>query len=260
MKGSFSPQRKKLVFKCGLLAFIFLWIFYFPDDLHASNPVQIASSNSPNALAYPGSRKIVRTSEDKLVVVYQDSTQSGPAIKMIYSEDGVDWIGPFFIEYGTEPALAIGADDQIYSCWVSDDGAKVGVCRLYPDTTATQIIGSILWLAWTDIQGMQHPVIEVTKNSVNLLFQVIDEVYPEIFYLRFSLDLQQNYSLLTNFTQGSGYVKYPVIAGDIEFEEDYAYFFWTFLDSANQQYKYPLWFAPGAGLSGQYNRQSIIWQ
>ncbi|NOZ61035.1 MAG: T9SS type A sorting domain-containing protein [Calditrichaeota bacterium] len=205
--------------------------------LLADEAVQIGGTNCPNALADNNTRKIVRTSFDRRVVVFQDSSNHRPAIKLTFSDDGINWTEPSLLDFGSEPSLAIGQDDQIYSCWIGEDGDRVAICLLTPDTSTSSLVALKLWVCPAFNEPLQHPAIEVTKNSVNLVYQAPLDSLTHIYYQRYSRDLQQTLSTFIRLSDENEQSEFPVIAGDLYFEQDLIYIFWTDAASGQQDSK-----------------------
>ncbi len=220
-------MKKQISFSRLILVIPIIGLFLLPSFLSASDPIQIGETNCPYALAYSNARKIVRTSFGRLVVVFQDSVEHKPVVKWTYSDDGVSWSEPELLGRGSQPALTIGKDDMIYNCMIYEDGLKIAINSLAPDTTAwnTKYLRLVVWPA--DRYDLKHPGIEVTEHSVNLVYQATQNGSPHIYYQRYSRDLSQCLSSFINFSSADKSAEFPVIVGDLEFEKDRIYVFWS---------------------------------
>ena len=75
----------------------------------------IATSNSTHATANHNQRKIVRDSDDNIYVVFVDWVNQQYIVKGVsYNRSLQQWGEPYFIADGTNPTLAISADDHIH--------------------------------------------------------------------------------------------------------------------------------------------------
>lgn len=75
----------------------------------------IATSNHTQATANHNQRKIVRDSDENIFVVFVDWVDQKNVVKGVsYDRSAQQWGDPFFIAYGTNPTLAITADDHIH--------------------------------------------------------------------------------------------------------------------------------------------------
>lgn len=75
----------------------------------------IATSNLTQATANHNQRKIVRDSDENIYVVFVDWVDQQNVVKGVsYDRSAQLWSDPFFIAYGTNPTLAITADDHIH--------------------------------------------------------------------------------------------------------------------------------------------------
>lgn len=75
----------------------------------------IATSNHTQATANHNQRKIVRDSDENIYVVFFDWVDQQNVVKGVsYDRSAQQWGDPFFIAHGTNPTLAITADDHIH--------------------------------------------------------------------------------------------------------------------------------------------------
>ena len=75
----------------------------------------IATSNHTQATANHNQRKIVRDSDENIYVVFVDWVDQQNVVKGVsYDRSAQQWGDPFFIAQGTNPTLAITADDHIH--------------------------------------------------------------------------------------------------------------------------------------------------
>ncbi|HZK08507.1 MAG TPA: FlgD immunoglobulin-like domain containing protein [Bacteroidales bacterium] len=83
--------------------------------IHGFAQTLIATSNHNFATAHHNQRKIVRDSDENIYVVFADWIDQHSVIKGVhYNRSLQQWGEPFFITDGTNPTLAISADDHIH--------------------------------------------------------------------------------------------------------------------------------------------------
>ena len=85
----------------------------FALDLYSEEPIKITNTNHPEATAFNNSRKIARTTDDSLIVIYQDLINDVPAIMLTASKSGINWSRPVFIDEGLFPSLTIDEKNNI---------------------------------------------------------------------------------------------------------------------------------------------------
>jgi hypothetical protein len=156
-------------------------VFCFYSFLYAGDIIHIASSNHPLATAYNNSRKLVRTLDDRLVVVYQDSIQAQSVIMWLYS-DGLNWSEPRQLAPGSFPALTIAENNQIYAAWQLEEQNGIGLAVLNPGETVWHDGTDILYGQNTEGEFLRPPVPISEKGSIR-------KSNPSIGYKMFRWDI-----------------------------------------------------------------------
>ncbi len=83
--------------------------------IHGFAQTLIATSSHNFATAHHNQRKIVRDSDENIYVVFADWIDQKSVVKGVrYNRSLQQWGEPFFITDGTNPTLAISADDHIH--------------------------------------------------------------------------------------------------------------------------------------------------
>lgn len=173
--------------------------------LSSQEAIQIGTSSIKHATKGNHARKIVRTSDDRLAVIYTEGTSSAKPIKYTVSHDHIHWTPASQIGTGTNPAVTIGPNNQIYALWSTPEG-NIKIVRF---TNNLQTIDNSITVPVN--KNNYNPVAEATANYLHLIWIENDEVH----YCRLSLDLCQ--ILIPPTSVANGYR--ATIAGDLEYED-----------------------------------------
>ena len=191
--------------------------------------IQIAETKNFNATAYNNSRKIVRTSGDRRIVVFQDSLNQKPAIMWSYSGDGIQWSSPALLAYGSSPSLTIAENDWTYAVWCLENQKGIGITYLKNDSTSWEDTNLPREVTPQGALQCKYPTIETTSNSVHIVWQNKNEsdFTNNILYQQFNKELSDSLTPIISLSVDSCDSKRPVIAGDLEFNIDLLHIFWT---------------------------------
>jgi|GEM_PF-6909106 len=205
---------------------VFLMALFFCLIAHAE-PVMIGSSSSPEATAYNNARRIARTSDDELVVVFQDIAD-GPQIMLCRRPSKGTWQEPLHIGDGMHPAITV-AEDTVFIVWTLPDSS--GIALANGDLSTIREI-------------RPHPEALCLFPSVEYSGDLVDVVWQQkslatgkthIGHQAFSAELQPDEStphpvLLCPEVQGC---YYPILVGNLFYEESepsFHHVFWSQLD------------------------------
>ncbi|MCI0512382.1 T9SS type A sorting domain-containing protein [candidate division KSB1 bacterium] len=211
-----------------LTLIVLMLTFFYPPRTIANQITKIATTNHPAATARNNGRRIVRTADDRRLVVYQDLVAPRPAIYWVYSDDGVNWSAPTMLAYGSDPALTIAENDWIYVVWILENGNGIGI-NFLKDHALTWESGNLpVELTPAAVVSCEFPVIEVTSHHVHLLCQVKTASSPgdQIWYYRYDRGLLQNL-LAVRLSAELCQAEMPTMAGDLEFNTDLVHVVWT---------------------------------
>ena len=80
-------------YHCVLRSNLFFWFFIliFSNVTFSDDPMKIGESLDNEATGFNNSRKIVRTSSDRRIVVFQNRVDNRQVIQWCYSDDGINW-------------------------------------------------------------------------------------------------------------------------------------------------------------------------
>ena len=212
---------KKIIFS--------IFVLLSPAFVLGDEIIKIAETHNPEATALNNGRRIVRTSYDRRLVVYQDSLDNRPVIMWSYSDDGVVWSSPSTLAYGCYPSLTIAENDWIYVCWTMEHEKGIGV-NVMKDNTLLWESGNLpLEISPNGALYCKFPVIEITTNSVHIVFQskVENNNTENILYQRYDRSLSDTTSTIVILSPDSCNSRLPTIAGDLEFNVDLVHIFWT---------------------------------
>jgi hypothetical protein len=189
--------------------------------------IPIGISNSPRATAFNNARKIVRTSDDIRLVVYQDSLDTKSAVMWTWSADGFIWSRPEVLGVGEFPALAIDADDRIYAAWSNPDSLQIYFAsfqRVSPSSRKFKLTGT-----YNENVGMRgrHVSLDASASGLHLVV----EYGAWISYAHYSKDTFTPYYFYNNDngqtrTPGTR-SRFPSITGDLEFAPGTLHILWT---------------------------------
>lgn len=219
---------------CLTFSFISLMIFSNDVALAERTALQIGTSKNPQATAFNNARKIVRTSDDILLVAYQDSVDLKSVVMWTWSADGYSWSQPEILGYGEFPALAIDEEDRIYAVWSSFDAQQPNFASFEkesPDSRKIKLIGTFTW----GVGG--HPSLEASASGLHVVFEFIVSGFADnIEYVHFNKNtFEYDYSARYTYENADPKCRprFPTIAGDLEFEPGLFYVLWT--DSLGSQ-------------------------
>ena len=220
-----STFHHKFMLRTAILLFA-VGILLNPITAFAGESKIIGYSNHYNATASSNGRKMVRTANDRRVVVYQDSVADKPVIRWTCSNDGFNWSPPAVMASGSFPALAVSDENWIYLVWCLDDQQGLGV--------AYSTDGATTWTPSIEIRPeamakSRFPAIEATTQAVHLVWQQEDlaNAVEKISYQRFSKDLSQTLTPILTLSAKNFHSRFPVIAGDLEFKTEFMHLAWN---------------------------------
>jgi hypothetical protein len=186
--------------------------------------VPIGISNSSQATAFNNARKIVRTSDDIRLVVYQDSVDQESVVMWTWSADGFTWSQPEVLGAGEFPALTIGSDDRIYAAWTDADSMKIHLAsfqRESPDSKNLELLNTS-----QDNSGLtgNHASLEISAGGIWL----VAECEGYIHFAHYDMDTFTPYwtSDVRLYTP-NGRCCFPSITGDLEFVPGVLHVLWT---------------------------------
>lgn len=186
----------------------------------------IGYSNHYDATAPSNGRKMVRTANDRRVVVYQDSVEDKPVIRWTCSNDGFNWSPPAVIASGSFPALAVSDENWIYLVWCLDGQQGLGV--------SYSTDGATTWTPSIEIRPeamakSRFPAIEATTQAVHIVWQQKDltDAVEKISYQRFSKDLSQTLTPILTLSAEGINSRFPVVASDLEFKAEFMHLAWN---------------------------------
>jgi hypothetical protein len=200
----------------------------------AGESITIGYSTHSEATALSNGRRMVRTSDDRRIVVYQDSAAGKPFIRWTYSNDGRAWSAPAIIVQGSFPALAVSNENWIYLVWQLEDHRGIGL--------AYSTDGAVTWEPALPIRpegnvSCQVPVVEATAKAVHVVWQQKKPsgLTEKICHQRFTKDLSQALTPVVSLGAENFAARFPVIAGDLEFKSDFMHLVWSEYPTAGGQ-------------------------
>ena len=215
---------------CLPLVFIIL-IVMFPGSAFSetNNPITIGYSNRHDATNANNGRRVVRSVEGDLFVVYMDSLNGSSVIWGTMSTNGgEDWSKPALIDTGDYCSCAIAQDssiDKTYLCYTASGGQEIRVKYPFSDIGPELPFQEIRRGGATTCQ---YPAIEATSRWVHVVWQETN-LYTQtsnIYYQRFSLDLHLK-SHIAVLSSDSCNSRLPVIAADLEYQPGLVHIMWT---------------------------------
>ena len=211
-----------------IVFFYCLFMLIFSNQAFGDEPIKIGETSDNKATAYNNSRKIVRTSTDRRIVVYHNTVGNRPVIQWVYSDNGVSWSLPAIIGYGTFPSLTIAENDWVYAVWSSENGD--GICLTFLKNNSTTWEEAPLPITFVPEGSIscKYPCIETTLNFVHVVWQCKREsdYTDKIFYQLYDRALSSVSQFIILSADGSN-SKMPVIANDLEFDLDWLHVLWT---------------------------------
>jgi hypothetical protein len=211
----------------GTMLFMLCFLFFVANyaDALTSDGIIIGYAKHPEATAYNNGRRIVRTSADRRIVVYQDSSENRPVVMCVYSDDGIHWSKPAIVAHGSFPSVAVADNDYVYL--VSSLEGNTGIGILYSKN------GALTWENGTEIRpagalACRYPVVEATRNAVHTVWQQqsISTQNERICYQQFNKDLSATLTPIHVLSADTCHARFPLIQGDLEFEADLLHVVW----------------------------------
>lgn len=209
--------------------FFYLFLYFliaFPA--WAGESMIIGYTNNSDATAYSNGRKMVRTSDDCRVVVYQDSLAGRPVVVCVQSRNGATWSSPSVVAQGSHPALAVNEENWIYLVWRLEDGQGLGL-RYSKDGAVTWEPSLPVQIRPEDASACQFPAIEATAKAVHVVWQQknLSATTEKICYRRFDKNLSGTLTPVLTLSADQHEASFPIIAGDLEFQQDFVHLFWS---------------------------------
>ncbi len=206
---------------------VLLIIVVFFCSTLAAEPVMIGSSSCQDATAYNNSRRIARTADDELIVVFQDIVDT-PQIMLCRRPPKGVWQEPVHIAEGSHPAITV-AKDTVFIVWTLPDSTGIALANgdlstireIRPDPHALCL----------------YPSVEYSGDLVDVVWQqkTLATGKTQIGHQAFSAELQPDEStphpvLLCPEEQGC---YYPTLVGNLFYDEaepSFHHVFWSQLD------------------------------
>ncbi|MBD3383299.1 T9SS type A sorting domain-containing protein [candidate division KSB1 bacterium] len=211
-----------------MIRYLMTLIMCFCLSLCAEEIIHIASSNHPLATACNNSRKLVRTIDDRLVVVYQDSIQAQSVIMWLYS-DGLNWSEPKQLAPGSFPALTIAENNQIYAAWQLEEQNGIGLAVFNQGETEWHYDLPQSTIIPASAGECRFPSIEVTESTLYVAWQqrAREKELQQVWLQRLDRKLEEQLSPAERMSDAEIHATMPVLCGDLEFSNDLIHLFWT---------------------------------
>ncbi|MBN1466982.1 T9SS type A sorting domain-containing protein [candidate division KSB1 bacterium] len=195
----------------------------------ADDIVQIGSSQLMVATGSNNARKIARTKNDFRIVVYEDAIDDLHTIHMTYSEDGLDWAEPLFIDYGLSPCIAVSDGDSFYMSYAKSNESIMKVMVFAPNDLPGLVNAREIDIYY-GAPGARHafPVLDVGSQFVHFAFESRDVNANKsvIRYGLFHRDLQPATPIYT-VSDPDANASRPTLQADLEYSSDYINLFWN---------------------------------
>ena len=182
--------------------------------LHAQYPLKIGESHRADATAWNNARRIVRTSDDRRIVVYQDSLDGKSAVMWTSSPDGQDWSEPAILEYGACPAVAVSESNRVYAVWEQVASSQSGSAYLNEGQPEWEKSG---------VHAARFPCVDVVDNEVYIVFEWQEDIY----FRQYDSTLENIIVLAENVSQNEIACSMPVVVTDIEYENNIVHILWN---------------------------------
>ncbi|MCG3118262.1 MAG: hypothetical protein ALAOOOJD_00430 [bacterium] len=223
-KQNFFRRRMAIETQFGYSMLYFLIAF----PILAGESIRIGYTNHWDATAYSNGRRMVRTADDRRVVVYQDILAGQPVVVCVQSHDGVTWSSPSVVAPGAFPALAVNDENWIYLVWRLEDGQGLGL-RYSKDGAWTWEPSLPIPIRPEDAGACQFPVIEATAKAVHVVWQQknLSASIAKICYQRFDKKLSGTLTPILTLSADKREASFPIIAGDLEFQQDFVHLLWS---------------------------------
>jgi hypothetical protein len=210
-----------------ILLLVFMCLTLNISSSAGRKAVHIGTSSSPLATAYNNARKIVRTSDDIRLVVYQDSVDHRPVIRWTWSADGFVWSQPEVLRGGEFPALAIDQNDRIYAAWTNTDSLLGHFATFQRESGSSRklIVKSVFDFKSSIL--IKHVSLEATNDWLH----IVNEYDSSISYYQ----LDKN-TYMTNWGIQNDYYqirppgvrsRFPSITADLEYVPGSLHVLWT---------------------------------
>ncbi|MBN2000479.1 T9SS type A sorting domain-containing protein [candidate division KSB1 bacterium] len=187
------------------------------------DPCIIGYSNSPAATAKNNGRRIVRDSNDNLVVFYQDMENDRPVIKIVKSQSGEKWSEPQFFAHGWEPSAAISQDDTVYIVYASENRQHI-------------VVHGNGYFELPLAASCHDPDIDVTPNFVQIVWHQTENGHDNVYTKQLSLSLNGiDASPPVRLNADSCHAICPTVEGRLEYNSDELFVFWS--ETANDGIK-----------------------
>ncbi len=198
-------------------------------SLYAGEPIQIGTSNSPLATAFNNARKIARTYDDRRVVVYQELEGGHKVIKLVYSDDGVNWSEPRLLAYGFSPTIAVSATDTFYVAWTTHDSNRPHTALFPAWNIPSEPLNAPPQTDPNISHALESVCLAVDKNYVHQVFHylALDSAGTFIHYDIYDKQLQWlGVGGVLNKVE-DGHVGPPTISCDLEYNAGPAHIVWS---------------------------------
>ncbi|MFC1569656.1 T9SS type A sorting domain-containing protein [bacterium] len=198
---------------------LFLCALFVVTLLKAQYPVKIGQSIRQDATAFNNARRIVRTSDDKRIVVYQDSLDGMPVVMWTTSSNGLDWREPQMLEYGAYPAIAVSEDDWVYVVWETVSLSQSNGAFLRNNQTEWHKSGVVV-TRFPCVDVLDREVYIVSEWNNDIYFSQVDSILND--YLVFS----------ENVSQSETASSMPIVVTDLEYYGNHVNLIWSEMDDA----------------------------
>ena len=208
--------------------FVFLFVLLIALA-NAAEPVLIGTSQSRFATGLNNARKIARTQDDTLVVVYQDSIDNQQAVMLTFSADGLNWATPQRLDYGSSPAIAVSNSNSFYVTYTKSNESVIKL-MVFDANDLPELNDAYDIDIYYGSPGAQHasPVVDVGPRFVHLAFQStnVGAQHSAIRYGLFHRNLEPATSIFTVSAANTS-ASQPTLQTDLEYSSDYVNLFWN---------------------------------
>jgi hypothetical protein len=206
------------------------------------DPIVIGYSNHPEATAFNNARKIVRTSDDIRLVVYQDSVGWKPVVMWTTSPDGIAWSEPEPLGEGEFPALAIDSTDHVFAVWTRQDSSLLNFASFEKDASSPWKI-KLTNRVSENLASYNLTASHISLESSSVGLHVVGEMNGSWFYSVYDKSSFRNLFYLSGVDVNQFYqldrshflTRYPTITGDLGFIPGYLQVLWTDCLSNSEQ-------------------------
>lgn len=197
----------------------------------AGQSYEIAKSLSMHATAYNNARKIVRTSGQRRIVVFEDSLAGKAVVKLNFSDNGQTWQqeSSIILGDGHSPAIAVSGQDTIYIAYTKWNESVIKLLLFQADDLPKLVNVQDLDIYFGN-PGSQHgfPTLDVGLDFVHLAFQSYNAAAQKstIRYGLFHRNLEPATAIYTVSALNVNATR-PTLQTDLEFSSDYVNLFWN---------------------------------